>query len=175
MAFVGLDQPAFRFETGMGRPVIPRDTGDFMGLFSKSNKAEPPAIEEGEEPGKLVIDPESVKKFMEIEQEAKDALPVIPDRQHPMMTSMSQVQLGARYRDMVSGFVGIATARSEELTGCDRLRLSSQDKKNPSSVSLDVTCADYIDEGVSATFGKMQLAAAGASPGGPMELEAYGA
>jgi hypothetical protein len=67
------------------------------------------------------------------------------------MTELSDVVLGARYRDKVSGWAGIATARYEYLNGCRRIELGGHDEHGkPDAHVFDVQQLEFIDAGVTA-------------------------
>lgn len=54
---------------------------------------------------------------------------------------MDEVKLGKEYRDKISGFVGVAVARTEWINGCVRVTLSpklDKDGKWQDNVCLDV-------------------------------------
>ena len=46
----------------------------------------------------------------------------MPNNNRPM-TDPAQIQMGADYRDVVTGFVGTAVAHTRYITGCDRVSL----------------------------------------------------
>lgn len=52
---------------------------------------------------------------------------------------MSEITLGNKYRDKVSGWEGIATARYEYMNGCVRIEISGADKDGkPEGFVFDV-------------------------------------
>lgn len=64
---------------------------------------------------------------------------------------MREITLGHRYKDVVTGFEGIATARHEYLTGCTRVSLTPKvgaDGKRVPSETFDIDELVYVDEGV---------------------------
>lgn len=89
-----------------------------------------------------------------------------------MYKNLSEITLGAKYKDVITGFEGICIAKSEHLTGCDRVHLepSVNDNKFNGGIWVDITCLEFVDDGVSKTYGK-ELAEAKADqsvkPGGP--------
>jgi len=53
----------------------------------------------------------------------------------------SEIKLGSEYQDIISGFVGIAVAKTEWLNGCVRVTLSpklDKDGKFQDNICLDV-------------------------------------
>lgn len=66
-----------------------------------------------------------------------------------MPMNADELQLGAKYRDTVSGWEGIATARFEYLNGCVRVDLSGADDKGaPISYVFDVEQVELVDAGL---------------------------
>jgi len=66
------------------------------------------------------------------------------------MTYRTSIKLGARYRDQVSGWDGIAEAVYFYRNGCVRVSLAHHDKDGqPQAFVFDEQEVDYIDEGVS--------------------------
>lgn len=62
---------------------------------------------------------------------------------------MSRVQLGQKVRDVVSGFVGIATSRTEWLNGCVRIGVDPKSKKAgelPDGKVFDEQQLQVVDE-----------------------------
>ncbi len=56
------------------------------------------------------------------------------------------IELGAKVRDRVSGWVGIATARYEYLNGCERYELSGTDKDGkPEAFVFDVQQLQVVE------------------------------
>ncbi len=61
------------------------------------------------------------------------------------------IELGKKYRDRITGFCGIATARHEYLNGCVRISLTAvelQDGKPVDGQSFDSEDMVYVDDGV---------------------------
>lgn len=59
--------------------------------------------------------------------------------------------LGKRYKDKVSGFVGIATSKHEYLNGCIRISLTptvDKDNKPQDPQSYDYQELELVDDGV---------------------------
>lgn len=66
---------------------------------------------------------------------------------------MEKIKLGSRVKCMVTGFVGIATARVEYLNGCNQLCVKppikeSDPNKMPEGQYIDEQQLVYVDEGV---------------------------
>ena len=62
-----------------------------------------------------------------------------------------EILLGKRYRDRVTGFDGIATARHEYLNGCVRISITStvlKDGKTIEPESFDAQQLELVDEGI---------------------------
>lgn len=60
-----------------------------------------------------------------------------------------EIKLGHKCKDVVTGFTGIVTARTQYLTGCDRVMLTpevNKDGKVDESMSFDITSVEFIDE-----------------------------
>ena len=55
-----------------------------------------------------------------------------------------EIQLGARYTDMVTGFTGVATSKTQYLTGCDRVGLMGR-KDDGTPTDLYVTDAPLLE------------------------------
>ena len=67
------------------------------------------------------------------------------------MSELKNVTLGARYRDRVTGFVGIATSKTEWLNYCLRVGLMPPAKTEgelAKGESFDVEDLEYVDHGV---------------------------
>jgi hypothetical protein len=65
---------------------------------------------------------------------------------------MSGIKLGSRVKDRVSGFVGIATARTMHLNGCVRYAVDppvDNKGKIPDSYYFDEAQLEVIDVGIS--------------------------
>ena len=68
------------------------------------------------------------------------------------MVSTSEIQLGADYEDVVTGFVGTAISRVTYLSGCDRVGLQPSAKKVDDyskvleSMYFDYTCLRLISQ-----------------------------
>lgn len=45
------------------------------------------------------------------------------------MQSKDEIQLGATYKDMVTGFVGVAISKAEHITGCDTATIEAPYKE----------------------------------------------
>jgi len=59
---------------------------------------------------------------------------------------MTGVTLGERYRDVVSGWEGVATARYEYMNGCVRIEISGSDKDGkPESFVFDVQQIEAVE------------------------------
>jgi len=72
---------------------------------------------------------------------------------------MTQIQLGNRVRDLVSGFTGIATARTEYMNGCVQFAITSSSEdgtKEPVSRWLDTEQLEFVDGGVRGQVGQAQ-------------------
>jgi hypothetical protein len=64
---------------------------------------------------------------------------------------LNEVTLGKRYRDVVSGFIGIATATHTYLNGCIRVSLTppvDADGKKRESEAFDIQELVLVDDGV---------------------------
>jgi hypothetical protein len=65
---------------------------------------------------------------------------------------MQQIVLGKRYRDIVTGFTGIATCRVEYLNGCVRVGITptelTKDGKSIESEYVDVDQVELLDDGI---------------------------
>jgi hypothetical protein len=64
---------------------------------------------------------------------------------------MKVIKLGSLVRDMVSGFTGIATSRTEYLNGCVQYGIRAKigaDGKMPESWNLDVEVLEVVGEGI---------------------------
>jgi hypothetical protein len=83
-------------------------------------------------------------------------------------TSVEDITLGAKYKDAVSGVEGIAVSKTQCLTGCDRVTLSTQGD-DPKHLTTDVTTLDYVDSGVSERFQAIE-AKGEVKPGGPATI-----
>lgn len=61
-----------------------------------------------------------------------------------------KVKLGKQYRDRVSGFEGIATARYEFLNKCVRIELTgrSEENKKPPAIVFDIDQLEKAGEGI---------------------------
>lgn len=56
-----------------------------------------------------------------------------------------KVKLGERYRDTVSGWEGIATARYEYMNGCVRIEISHKDKDGkPEAFAFDIQQIELV-------------------------------
>ena len=65
------------------------------------------------------------------------------------MTYRTSIKLGARYEDMVSGWVGIAEGVYFYLNGCVRVSVAGHDKDGgPKAFVFDEQQLDYVDDGV---------------------------
>lgn len=67
------------------------------------------------------------------------------------MTERSEVVLGQKYRDRITGFTGVATSRHEYLNGCVRIALTSaelHEGKPVDAVTFDIEDLVFVDEGV---------------------------
>ena len=65
---------------------------------------------------------------------------------------MKKFELGAKLRDVVTGFEGIATERVEMLNGCVQYQLVEQgpheNGKEIKTVSVDAHQLEYVDDGI---------------------------
>jgi len=57
----------------------------------------------------------------------------------PAVPAAPQVELGQSYRDVIHGFVGVATGRTVYLTGCARVILEALDGSDIKSYTFDET------------------------------------
>ena len=60
---------------------------------------------------------------------------------------MKEIKLGSKVRDKVTGFVGIATARTEFLNGCIQYSIQpkvEKDNKVPEEIAVDVGSLEVI-------------------------------
>lgn len=80
-------------------------------------------------------------------------------------TSVDDITLGAVYKDSVTGVQGVAITKTQCLTGCDRVTLQQRDS-DAKVLSVDVTCVDFVDEGVAERFSEV-AAHPDTKPGGP--------
>lgn len=66
------------------------------------------------------------------------------------------IHLWKKYKDAITGFVGIATSRTVFLTWCDRIQLTPEVKEwdVKDSYSFDVTTLELVDEGCYEFFNK---------------------
>ena len=71
---------------------------------------------------------------------------------------MPDIVLGYKYRDIVTGFVGIATSKTTYLNGCERVALTAsglnKDGKSIDPEFVDFDQVEFIDEGVRAKVTK---------------------
>lgn len=61
------------------------------------------------------------------------------------------IELGKKYRDRVTGFEGIATARHEYLNGCLRITLTATTLKEGAPLepqTFDIEQVDFVDAGI---------------------------
>jgi len=62
---------------------------------------------------------------------------------------VTEVILGQKYRDSVSGWVGVATARYEYMNGCVRIELSGADKDGkPDGYVVDIQQVEEVEGSV---------------------------
>ena len=82
-----------------------------------------------------------------------------------MAKKNKQIKLGQKVKCMVTGFVGIATARCEYLNGCVQYcvipRTNAKENKMPEGLYIDVGRLKVVGEGVKVQPSKEV-------PGGPM-------
>lgn len=66
------------------------------------------------------------------------------------MKKRKKAKLGKEYRDIVSGFVGIATAEYRFLNDCVRVQLTgkSEEGKKPQELVFDIEQIEKIGDGV---------------------------
>lgn len=80
----------------------------------------------------------------------------------------SEVKLGERYKDKVTGFEGIATARYEFLHGCTRINLEGEAQDGEAkSEAFDAPRLVEVDSGDEITSKKTGGVRPGPSPKGP--------
>jgi len=63
----------------------------------------------------------------------------------------SNIELGKKYRDRISGFTGIATGRHEYLNGCVRITITAtelHDGKPVDPQTFDTEDLVFVDDGV---------------------------
>lgn len=64
---------------------------------------------------------------------------------------MSEIKLGCKAKDTITGFTGIVTSITEWLNGCRRVGIQPQELKDGSIVKehvFDIEQLEYIDHGV---------------------------
>ncbi len=68
---------------------------------------------------------------------------------------MKKVELGTKVRDMVTGFVGVVTGRTEWLTGCATVGLQGEvkDGKVPDAFWVDETRVEGFDDAAAVAGG----------------------
>ena len=95
----------------------------------------------------------AVKEVAEEEDLKKEIIPT-PSDDTPVYTSLDEVIMGAVYKDVTSGFIGIVELKMECLTGCDRVVLGApaSSKNALKRIECDITCLEYVDEGVAKRF-----------------------
>ena len=77
-------------------------------------------------------------------------------------------KLGQRLRDRVTGFVGIATSRTDYLNGCTRYCLEppiGKDGKMPKDGFFDIQQLEFVDDGILVKSKKSEPAKASGGPG----------
>ena len=79
-----------------------------------------------------------------------------------------EIELGSKVKDLVTGFEGIVTSRTEYLNGCIQYciapKITGKDKGIPDSYSIDVQQLKVIGKGVAKKSTKKK------KPGGPMKV-----
>lgn len=82
------------------------------------------------------------------------------------MSSIKSVELGDKVKDIVTGYTGIAIARTQWLQGCDRITIQASAKSDgsvPDSLSVDEPQIAIIKRGVAKPKAKR-------TTGGPMPV-----
>jgi hypothetical protein len=88
--------------------------------------------------------------------------------------NMTQIALGSKVRDIVTGHEGIATSRVEYLTGCTQYGVCPRiqaDGKLPESLYIDETRLEVLDDGVISHFQSQQAPTLLRAVGGDMGRE----
>lgn len=76
---------------------------------------------------------------------------------------IEDINLGEEFKDIITGFEGIATSTHYYINGCHQVGLSRQRGDEPKVMSFDVERIERIGEGVAADFRPEDLS----EPGGP--------
>ena len=61
---------------------------------------------------------------------------------------MKEIKLGSKVRDKVTGFVGIATAKTEFLNGCIQYNVqpkAGKDNKVPEEIAIDIGSIEVVE------------------------------
>jgi hypothetical protein len=63
---------------------------------------------------------------------------------------MEEIELGDKVKDLITGFVGIAVAKTTFINGCTQISIAEQTKKKPSQEgdpSIDITNLIILEKG----------------------------
>jgi hypothetical protein len=58
------------------------------------------------------------------------------------------IKLGNRVKDSITGFTGIATARSQFITGCDQISITPENHKGTDPKWFDEGRIVFVDHGI---------------------------
>lgn len=83
-----------------------------------------------------------------------------------MFEYRSEIQIGATYKDTLSGFQGVAVYVSFNITGCERVALDNLDGNEIKAYEFDATRLKFV-KGPTADVKKLVKAVEVAAPGGP--------
>lgn len=83
-----------------------------------------------------------------------------------MFEYRSEIQIGATYKDTLSGFQGVAVYVSFNVTGCERVALDCLEGNELKAYEFDATRLKFV-KGPSAEVKKLTKVLETAAPGGP--------
>ena len=92
-----------------------------------------------------------------------------------MYVEVNEVQLGRRYRDRISGFMGIAIGNGTYLYGCAQILLKPEGCKDGKPLEgqwFDIQRMETVDDGVPDFRGDPAESTARRGSGGPMQDQA---